>query len=151
MSRSRASAPRRRLFARVSGVFGAVALALACVGLYGLMSFMVVRRTGEIGVRMALGARPRQVLRLVLRESLALVMLGTLLGGRAGGARADSSPSLLFGLGARRSAHLRLCGLGPRRGGDAGVPGSRPGAPRASLRCGRCARGVGPGRDRGSR
>jgi predicted permease len=87
-----------RLFARLSGVFGAVALALACVGLYGLMSFMVIRRTGEIGVRMALGARPGQVLRLVLRESFALVMLGTVLGAVAAHAASRFVESMLFGL-----------------------------------------------------
>ena len=87
-----------RLFARLSGVFGAVALALACVGLYGLMSFMVIRRTGEIGVRMALGARPGQVLRLVLRESFALVMLGTVLGAVAAHAASRLVESMLFGL-----------------------------------------------------
>jgi predicted permease len=87
-----------RLFARLSGVFGAVALALACVGLYGLMSFMVIRRTGEIGVRMALGARPAQVLRLVLRESLALLVLGTVLGTMAAQGASRFVESMLFGL-----------------------------------------------------
>ena len=46
------------LFARLSGLFGLLAMALACVGLYGLMSHAVLRRTGEIGLRMALGAQP---------------------------------------------------------------------------------------------
>ena len=67
---------QERLFARLSGFFGALALALAASGLYGLMSYMVVRRTGEIGLRMALGALPAQVLRMILRESLALVRSG---------------------------------------------------------------------------
>jgi len=68
------------LFARLSGLFGLAALALACVGLYGLMSHAVLRRTGEIGLRMALGARPAHVLRMILLESLALVCLGVVIG-----------------------------------------------------------------------
>jgi predicted permease len=64
------------LFAKLSGLFGGMALLLACVGLYGLMSHAVLRRTGEIGLRMALGAVPGHVLRMILRESLTLVCLG---------------------------------------------------------------------------
>ncbi len=71
---------QEHLFARLSGFFGIVALALACVGLYGLMSCLVLRRTGEIGLRMALGALPAQVLRMILRESLGLVAFGLVLG-----------------------------------------------------------------------
>jgi putative ABC transport system permease protein len=86
------------LFARLSGFFGVVALALAGVGLYGLTSYMVVRRTGEFGVRMALGALPRQVLSLVLRESLALVAAGIVLGLAATYAASGVVASMLFGL-----------------------------------------------------
>jgi predicted permease len=86
------------LFTRLSGFFGIVALALAGVGLYGLTSFMVVRRTGEFGVRMALGALPRQVLSLVLRESLVLVAAGIALGLLAAYAASGVVTSLLFGL-----------------------------------------------------
>lgn len=68
------------LFARLSSFFGVLALALASVGLYGLMSYTVFRRTGEIGLRMALGARPAQVLGMILRESWMLVGLGLGLG-----------------------------------------------------------------------
>jgi predicted permease len=86
------------LFARLSGFFGIVALTLAGVGLYGLTSYMVVRRTGEFGVRMALGALPRQVLSLVLRESLALVAAGIALGLGAAYAASGVVTSMLFGL-----------------------------------------------------
>ena len=89
---------QERLFARVSGFFGVVALALAAVGLYGLTSYMVVRRTGEFGVRMALGALPRHVLSLVLRESLALVVAGIVLGLAAAYSATGVVASMLFGL-----------------------------------------------------
>lgn len=56
------------------------ALLLACVGLYGLMSYLVLQRNGEIGLRLALGALRAQVLRMVLRESFALVAIGVVVG-----------------------------------------------------------------------
>ncbi len=69
-----------RLFARLSAFFGLLALLLASIGLYGLLSYNVLRRTGEIGLRMALGAVPGHVLWMILRESLLLVSLGAALG-----------------------------------------------------------------------
>jgi predicted permease len=89
---------QERLFARLSGFFGVLALALACVGLYGLMSFLVVRRTGEIGVRMALGALPLDVLRLILRDSAVLVASGVVLGLAAAYGASRLVESMLFGL-----------------------------------------------------
>ncbi|MEO5958721.1 MAG: FtsX-like permease family protein, partial [Opitutaceae bacterium] len=89
---------QERLFARVSGFFSFAALTLACVGLYGLMSFQVLRRTGEIGLRMALGALPAQVLKMVLRESLGLVGLGIVVGFAAAAAGSRFVASILFGL-----------------------------------------------------
>lgn len=70
----------KRLIAWIFGVFGAVALVLAGVGLYGVMSYSVAQRTSEIGVRVALGATPRDVLGLVLRQSGWQVGLGLALG-----------------------------------------------------------------------
>lgn len=65
-----------RLFAQLSTFFGAAAVIIACVGLYGLMSYLLVQRHGEIGLRLALGALPAEVLRMVLRESFAMVGVG---------------------------------------------------------------------------
>ncbi len=70
----------QRLTARVSGFFGLLALVLACVGLYGLLSYEVSRRTREIGIRMALGAQPGSVLKLVLRQGIALAIVGAAVG-----------------------------------------------------------------------
>ncbi len=65
-----------RLLATLSSVFGCLATLLAALGLYGVMAFMVARRTREIGIRMALGAGQRPVVWMVLRETLALAAIG---------------------------------------------------------------------------
>ncbi len=70
------SLARERLLATLSGFFGALALALAMIGLYGVMSYNIARRRNEIGIRMALGAEQSRVLRMVLREVAALIALG---------------------------------------------------------------------------
>ena len=69
-----------RLIARLSGFFGLLALVLACIGLYGLLSYEVARRTREIGVRMALGARQGDVMRLVLKQGIGLAIVGAIAG-----------------------------------------------------------------------
>jgi predicted permease len=71
---------RERLIARISSFVGLVALALACLGLYGVLSNAVARRTREIGIRMALGARAESILRMVLREAGLLVIAGSVVG-----------------------------------------------------------------------
>jgi len=70
----------RRLSVLLIGVFAGVALVLAAVGIYGVMSFLVVQRTHEIGVRMALGAQRADVFRLVLGRAAKLVVIGTIAG-----------------------------------------------------------------------
>ena len=89
---------QERLFARLAGFFGVLSLALASVGLYGLMSYAVLRRTAEIGLRMALGARRGQVLRMILRESLGLVCAGLVIGVAAATVAGRFVSSMLFGL-----------------------------------------------------
>lgn len=81
-------------------VFGVIALVLAAVGIYGVLSFTVRQRTGEFGVRMALGAQPRMVLALVLRQGLGLTALGLLVGVVAGFWATRLIASMLVGVSA---------------------------------------------------
>ena len=71
---------QERLVARLSGFFGLLALALACIGLYGLLAYEVARRTREIGIRSALGAQRGDVLRLVVKQGLLLAVVGAVAG-----------------------------------------------------------------------
>jgi len=89
---------QERLFASLCSAFGGLALLLAAVGLYGLMSYSVLRRTGEIGLRMALGALPRRVLWMIVQESLALVGVGLAVGLAAAYGAARFVTGMVFGL-----------------------------------------------------
>jgi predicted permease len=87
-----------RLVAWLSSLFGLLALVLACVGLYGLLSYEVARRTREIGIRTALGARRSDVLQLVLRQGLTLALVGAVLGIATASAITRYLGSLLYGV-----------------------------------------------------
>ncbi|HLW78168.1 MAG TPA: FtsX-like permease family protein, partial [Terriglobia bacterium] len=90
---------RQLLFSRLATFFGLLAAALVATGLYGTLAYRVARRTSEIGVRIALGAQRRQVLWMVLRESLAVSLAGVVLGLPLAFAAARLLGSLLYGLG----------------------------------------------------
>ncbi len=87
-----------RLAAELFGVFGGMGLILAVVGLYGLMSYSVSRRTREIGIRMALGARPGMVERMVLRQGMTLTLIAILLGWPAAWMLTKLTASFLYGI-----------------------------------------------------
>ncbi len=89
---------QERLMATLGAGFGALALILAAVGVYGLLSYSVARRTGEIGIRMALGAGRGQVLRMVLTAALRMVVMGIALGIPAAWAASRFISTMLFGL-----------------------------------------------------
>ena len=89
---------RERLMATLSGFFGVLALLLACIGLYGILSYGVASRTNEIGIRMALGARANNVRWLILREALLLIIAGVAVGLPLIFASTRLASALLFGL-----------------------------------------------------
>jgi len=89
---------QERIIAQLSAVFGGLALLLACIGLYGVLSYAVAQRTNEIGIRMALGAEGGAVIRMVLRETAVLIVVGLAAGVPTSLACARLIQSKLFGL-----------------------------------------------------
>jgi predicted permease len=93
-----ATISQQKTFAVLTGAFGVLALVLACIGIYGLMAYNVARRTNEIGIRMALGARAGQMLRMVLREASWMAVVGIAVGLGAALLLARYVKSMLYGL-----------------------------------------------------
>jgi predicted permease len=98
-----------RMVAALCGSFSLLALLLTGVGLYGILSFTVARRTSEIGIRMALGAESRDIFRLVVGQGVRLVLIGLVLGTAGALASAGLLKRLLFGV--NRIDPLTLCGI----------------------------------------
>ncbi len=93
-----ATLTNERVFATLTSGFGILALILASIGIYGIMSYTVSRRTNEIGIRMALGARSAAVLQMVLRETLLLALLGIAIGLAASAALTRLTATMLYDL-----------------------------------------------------
>jgi ABC-type antimicrobial peptide transport system permease subunit len=89
---------RERLMALLSGFFGALAVLLAMIGLYGVISYIVAMRRNEIGIRMALGATRSHVIGIVIRQTVTLLLAGVVTGTILALAAARGASSLLYGL-----------------------------------------------------
>ena len=87
-----------RIFATLTAGFGILALILACIGIYGIMSYTVARRTNEIGIRLVLGAKTQQVLTMVLGEASWLSLAGVVVGLTGGLLLIRFIRSMLYGL-----------------------------------------------------
>lgn len=93
-----ANLQQQTIFAHLTGGFGVLALVLACIGIYGISAYSVSRRTNEIGIRMALGAQPGRVLRMVLAEASWMVAIGIAVGACGALALGRLVASMLYGL-----------------------------------------------------
>ena len=91
---------QEKMLAQLAGFFGALALLLVAIGIYGTLSYAVTRRTGEIGIRMALGARRGEVVWMILRESLIVAAFGLAAGLPVALALSRLAASSLFGVSA---------------------------------------------------
>src|SRR6202044_2748898 len=94
----RESLMRERLMATLSGFFGVLATVLAVIGIYGVISYVVLQRKNEIGVRMALGADRNRIVRMVLRDAAILISIGVVAGTAMTIASGNAAAALLYGL-----------------------------------------------------
>jgi ABC-type antimicrobial peptide transport system permease subunit len=97
-ARSQATLGQERLYARLVSFFGGLALLLAAIGLSGVLAYSVVQRTNEIGIRMALGAQPGSIARMILREAAVLLVIGLAVGTALTLAATRAAGALFFGL-----------------------------------------------------
>ena len=131
---------QERLVATLSGFFGGLALLLAALGLYGVMSYTVTRRRNEIGIRMALGAEPGTVVRLVLKNVAIITVAGLIVGAAASVGTGRFINTLLYNLAASDHDDDRGHGDHARDGGRASPGTCRLAGRRGSIRWRRCAR-----------
>jgi predicted permease len=103
---------RERLMATLSGFYGALAAMLAMVGLYGIISYVVVRRRNEIGIRMAMGASGSNILKMILREGLGLVAIGLVIGTVLAVIGGRATRAMLFGVDPADPTTLALAIVG---------------------------------------
>jgi ABC-type antimicrobial peptide transport system permease subunit len=101
----------QRLIARLTGLFGLLGLSLACVGVYGIMSYTVAQRTGEMGIRLALGAQRRDIIRLVLGDAMLPALGGVAIGLAAALGATRLVASQLFGLASTDPVTISLATL----------------------------------------
>jgi putative ABC transport system permease protein len=102
---------RRKFTMLLLAIFAGLAMLLAAIGLYGVMSYAVSQRTHEIGIRMALGAQKTDVLRMVVRQGMGLVALGLVLGVVASVAATRLMAGLLFGVSATDPATFSVVAI----------------------------------------
>jgi len=102
---------QERIIATLASFFGLLALMLASIGLYGVMAYAVARRTSEIGIRLALGARTGDVLKLVIRQGMALVVIGLVIGLAGAMALTRFIAGQLYGVGANDPATFAVISL----------------------------------------
>jgi ABC-type antimicrobial peptide transport system permease subunit len=107
-SQIRDSLLRERLMATLSGFFGFLAVLLATIGLYGVISYTVARRTNEIGIRVALGAQRSHVIGMIMREAGVLLAAGVVVGAALALVAARTAGSLLYGLKPHDPATLAI-------------------------------------------
>jgi predicted lysophospholipase L1 biosynthesis ABC-type transport system permease subunit len=108
-----------RILATLGGFFGLVALVIACLGMFGVMAFQVSRRTNELGVRMAMGARRVDIVGMILREVTTMLLAGTVIGGAAALALAGLARNIVRPQ-THRTGRIRAFGRRPVRRGPGG-------------------------------